>query len=178
MLDLCRCTQSVSHAPGVIPGPGQHPLSRPRPLDLEFIRTLTRRRPGLDRNTLHLSMEHHGIKCKYSDIDNTDLDSLVMEFKRRRPESGVHYIIGFLWKNGIRVQYLRVVHSLQRVDRLGQVLRDRWVKAKCKYHITIEYCTGRGYPCGSRVGVPRGSGLGWHLSTPLPMRYLCDFSFV
>ncbi|KIM60739.1 hypothetical protein SCLCIDRAFT_41345, partial [Scleroderma citrinum Foug A] len=59
---------------------------------------------GVHRNTLHLSMERHGIKRKYSDINDTDLDSLVMEFKRRRPESGVCYIVGFLRKNGIRVQ--------------------------------------------------------------------------
>ena len=91
---------------------------------------------GIHRNTLHLSMECHGIKRKYSDINDTDLDSLVMEFKRRRPESGVRYIVGFLRKNGIRVQYLRVVRSLRRVDRLGQVLWDRRVKAKRKYHIT------------------------------------------
>ena len=38
----------------------------------------------------------------------------------------------------------------------------------------LEYCMGRGYPRRSWVGVPRGLGPGWHLSTPLPMRYLCD----
>ena len=48
MLDLCRCTQSVSRAPGAIPGLDQPLLFHPHPLDLEFIRTLTWRRPGLD----------------------------------------------------------------------------------------------------------------------------------
>ena len=48
MLDLCHCTQSVSHAPGAIPGLGQPLLFRPRPLDPELVQTLTRRRPGLD----------------------------------------------------------------------------------------------------------------------------------
>ena len=61
-------------------------------------------------------MRDHGIQRKYSDITDTDLDFLVKEFKRRRPESGIRYIVGFLWKNGIRVQYLRVVRSLRRID--------------------------------------------------------------
>ena len=91
---------------------------------------------GIHRNTLRLFMRNHGIQCKYSDITDTDLDSLVKEFKRRRPESGIRYIVGFLRKNGIRVQYLRVVRSLRRIDRLGQVLRDRRVKAKRKYRVT------------------------------------------
>ena len=91
---------------------------------------------GIHRNTLRLFMHRHGIKCKYSDISDNDLDSLVTEFKRRRPESGVRYIVGFLRNNGIRVQYLWVIHSLRRIDRLGQVLRDRRVKVKRKYHVT------------------------------------------
>ncbi|KIM61429.1 hypothetical protein SCLCIDRAFT_25917 [Scleroderma citrinum Foug A] len=66
---------------------------------------------GIHRNTLHLSMEHHGIKCEYSDIDDTDLDSLVMEFKRRQPESGVRYIVGFLQKNGIHAKCYGIVGS-------------------------------------------------------------------
>ena len=49
MLDLCRCTQSVSRAPGAIPGLGQPLFFRPHPLDPEFIRTLTQRRPRLDK---------------------------------------------------------------------------------------------------------------------------------
>ena len=48
MLDLCCCTQLDFHTPGVIPGLGQPLPFRPRPLDLEFVQTLTQRRPGLD----------------------------------------------------------------------------------------------------------------------------------
>jgi len=91
---------------------------------------------GVHRNTLRLFMQRHGIKREFSDISDPNLDSLLMEFKRRRPESGIRYIVGFLRTNGIRVQHLRVVRSLRRIDRLGQVLRDRRVKAKAKYHVT------------------------------------------
>jgi len=91
---------------------------------------------GVHRNTLRLFMQHHGIKREFSNISDPDLDSLLMEFKKRRPESGIRYIVGLLWTNGIRVQHLRVVCSLRQIDRLGQVLRDRQVKAKAKYHVT------------------------------------------
>ena len=47
-LNLCRCTQSVSRTPGVIPGLGQPLFFYPHPLDPEFVQTLTQRRPGLD----------------------------------------------------------------------------------------------------------------------------------
>ena len=50
MLDLCHCTQSVSRAPGAIPGLGQPLPFRPRPFDLEFVRTLNWRRPRLDNS--------------------------------------------------------------------------------------------------------------------------------
>ena len=64
MLDLCRCTQLVSHTPGAIPSLGQPLLFRPRPLDLEFIRILTRRRPGLDSDTLYLGPTSAGCKLR------------------------------------------------------------------------------------------------------------------
>ncbi|KAG1851932.1 hypothetical protein F4604DRAFT_1592257, partial [Suillus subluteus] len=79
---------------------------------------------GVHRNTLRLYMKHHGIQRKYSEITNTDLDALIQEFKKKRLDSGIRYIIGFLHRHGIRVQHHRVVHSLHRVDQLGQVLRD------------------------------------------------------
>ena len=64
---------------------------------------------GIHWNTLQLFMHDHGIQHKYSDITDTNLDSFVKEFKRRWPESGIRYIVGFLRKNGIHVQYLWVV---------------------------------------------------------------------
>lgn len=90
---------------------------------------------GVHRNTLRLYMKHHGIQRKYSELTNADLDILIGEFKKKRPDSGIRYIIGFLRRHGIRVQHHRVVHSLRRVDRLGQVLRDRRIKRRRKYYV-------------------------------------------
>lgn len=44
-------------------------------------------------------------------------------------------MIGFLRRHGLRVQHRQVVESLRRVDRLGQVLHDRRVKRRRKYHV-------------------------------------------
>ena len=80
-------------------------------------------------------MKHHSIERKYSQLSNADLDDLITEFKKRGPDSGIRYIVGFLRRHGIRIQYRRVVQSLHRVDRLGQVLRNRQVKHRRQYHV-------------------------------------------
>lgn len=90
---------------------------------------------GVHRNTLQCYMKHHGVERKYSDLTNTDLDLLIKEFKKKRPDSGIRYIVGYLRRHGLRVQHRRVVESLRRVDGLGQVLRDRQVKRRRKYHV-------------------------------------------
>ncbi|KAG2109138.1 hypothetical protein DEU56DRAFT_693799, partial [Suillus clintonianus] len=60
---------------------------------------------GVHRNTLRLYMKHHGVERKYSELTNTDLDLLVTEFKKNKPDSGIRYIVGFLRRHGLRVQY-------------------------------------------------------------------------
>ncbi|KAG6373520.1 hypothetical protein JVT61DRAFT_6158 [Boletus reticuloceps] len=80
-------------------------------------------------------MRCHGIEWRYSQLSNTDLDSLITQFKKRRPESGIRYIVGFLRRHGIRVQHRRVVESLHRVDRIGQILRNQQVKRRRQYHV-------------------------------------------
>ena len=90
---------------------------------------------GIHRNTLWLYMKNHSVEWKYTHISNGDLDNLITEFKARRPESGIQYIIGFLRKCGIHVQYHRVTQSVHRINCLGQVLQDRRVKTRCKYQV-------------------------------------------
>ncbi|KAG1832280.1 hypothetical protein F4604DRAFT_1526513, partial [Suillus subluteus] len=59
---------------------------------------------GVHRNTLRLYMKCHSIQRKYSELTNADLDALIQEFKKKRPDSSIRYIIGFLRRHGIRVQ--------------------------------------------------------------------------
>jgi len=90
---------------------------------------------GVHRNTLHLYMKSQGIERRYTCISDADLDKLIGEFKARRPESGIQYIVGFLRKSGIRVQYHHIIQSVRRIDRLGQTLRERRVMTRHKYHV-------------------------------------------
>jgi len=90
---------------------------------------------GVHRNTLCFYMKHHSVERKYSELTNADLDVLVSKFKKKRPDSGIWYIIGFLCRHGICVQHHWVVQSLRQVDWLGQVLQDRWIKRWQKYYV-------------------------------------------
>ncbi|KAI6142201.1 hypothetical protein BKA82DRAFT_3942275, partial [Pisolithus tinctorius] len=59
---------------------------------------------GIHQNTLCLYMRCHGIEHTYTEISDVDLNNLIKEFKERWPESGLHYIIGFMWAQGVHVQ--------------------------------------------------------------------------
>ncbi|KAG1763567.1 hypothetical protein EV702DRAFT_982760, partial [Suillus placidus] len=67
-------------------------------------------------------MKGHEVAQKSFELTNGDLDILVGRFKKKRPDSGIRYIIGFLCRHGLQVQHRRAVESLCRVDGLGQVL--------------------------------------------------------
>jgi len=90
---------------------------------------------SIHRNTLCLYMKRNGIKRRYTPIGDSDLDDLVREWKKRCPNSGIQYIVGFMRSHGVRVQYHQVIQSICRVDRLGQALRDRHVKMRHNYHV-------------------------------------------
>ena len=80
---------------------------------------------GISRMTLWRTMRKHGLKRSYTILSDNELDELVRTFKKHKPESGFHYLVGHLRRHGIRVQQRRVWSSLRRVDRLGQRLRER-----------------------------------------------------
>ncbi|KAH0836635.1 hypothetical protein J3R83DRAFT_8353 [Lanmaoa asiatica] len=90
---------------------------------------------GLHRNTIRAYMKKYEIERKYSDISNSDLDQLVAQFKASHPESGSRYVMGHLRAQGYRLQFTRVLQSLGRVDRIGQILRTRQVKKRRKYYV-------------------------------------------
>lgn len=86
-------------------------------------------------NTLQLYMKHHNIHHQYSMLSNADLDILTRRFQEKKPESGLCYLIGFLHRHGLRVQWWQVVSSLRWVDRIGQILHQRRVIFCCKYTV-------------------------------------------
>ena len=78
---------------------------------------------GVHRNTLRNNMRRHSIYRSFSTISDHDLDRLLRAFREAKPLSGFRYAMGFLESNGLRIQKSRVIQSLNRIDRLRQVLR-------------------------------------------------------
>ena len=88
---------------------------------------------GIHRKTLKRRIDDIGISCDYSMIGDLDLDSLVREYKAKKPDAGFRYVRGHLRSLGIRVQKRRVLNALQRVDRIGRLIRRRAVIRRRRY---------------------------------------------
>ena len=89
----------------------------------------------MHRHVLRRCMKRHGVLPQYSKISNHDLDILTWTFKAQRPESGICYLVGFLWNHGLWIQCRHVRLSMKRVDGLGQVLRQRKVIQRKQYRV-------------------------------------------
>jgi hypothetical protein len=81
---------------------------------------------GIHRDTLRRNLKEHDLynAIQFADISSDDLDTLLRFYKQRKPNSGVRYAAAFLRVFGIRVQQKRIHQSLQRIDGLGQILRN------------------------------------------------------
>jgi hypothetical protein len=90
---------------------------------------------GVHRNTLWLYMKENGISREHSRISDCELDDLVWKFKKKKPESGLRYTMGFLRSLGLQIQYRRVIKSLKRTDALGRALRNRRVIQRRQYTV-------------------------------------------
>lgn len=76
------------------------------------------------RNTVKNYMLHYKItRHPFSTISNSALDTIIRGYKDNRPNTGIRYIRGFLFNQGIRVQRERIVASLRRVDDVAGVFR-------------------------------------------------------
>ena len=94
---------------------------------------------GLYHKTIANYWKLYGLpSCResFTPLLDEELEQLVQEFKRERPESGLRYLQGFLSGKGLKIQRDRVQHCLQRVDALGQVLRRRSQIQRVPYHIS------------------------------------------
>ena len=86
------------------------------------------------RKTVKNYMLRYGIAQQpFSTITNTDLDALVRGYKDKRPNTGIRYIRGFLFNQGIRVQRHRIIASLRRVDDVARVFRSNTTIKRGEY---------------------------------------------
>ena len=99
--------------------------------DIEFLRGLrfswtnVAKVLGISRSTLYRRLEEEGIsrETHYSDMSDSDLDSLVREIKRAHPNDGERLMIGHLSRYGVTVPRARLRGSIHRVDPVGTRMR-------------------------------------------------------
>lgn len=93
---------------------------------------------GVHRNTLSSYLREFGIAARpYSDISDFNLDALIRDYRKENPQSGVRYLRGRLRQlHGLRIQKRRIKEAIERVDPLGQVLRNYTTTRRRVYHVS------------------------------------------
>jgi hypothetical protein len=90
---------------------------------------------GLHRNSVHKYLKAFQIPSGYTDITDDALDSIIKDFRRQEPESGIRVLMGRLLASHIKVTKQRIKDSLERVDPVGQVLHARTAINRREYHV-------------------------------------------
>lgn len=78
---------------------------------------------GVHRNTLKSYLNEYGIGTEFSQLDDTDLDQIIRDFRTQYPQSGWRYVSSHLRRRGLRVQKERVRVAMTRVDKLAHTLQ-------------------------------------------------------
>lgn len=93
---------------------------------------------GVDRKTLQAWKNELKIGSGFDDISDDDLDKLVQIYHQENPAGGRSYVMGHLRAvYSLRIQRQRVIDSLNRVDKLGQGMRERVGKKKLRRTYTV-----------------------------------------
>jgi hypothetical protein len=79
---------------------------------------------GVHRSTLSRNLKRYNISTNFSAITNAELDSLVEDFRKKRPDSGTVYLAGHLASAELRLQRWRVRDAQTRVDGVEVQLRN------------------------------------------------------
>jgi hypothetical protein len=92
---------------------------------------------GIDRKTLQVRAQEHEIDTGFSPISDEELDDLVRNYLLDHPSGGRSYVMGHARAYGLHVQRDRLSDSLNRVNRLGQGMRQQVGKKKERksYHV-------------------------------------------
>ena len=89
---------------------------------------------NVHRHTVERYLRSYRIKKEqYSRLSDEELDTLVDEFKKKRPTTGLSYLRGHLLQQGWRIQRDRLLASISRVDGVQKVLRKNLAIKRRKY---------------------------------------------
>jgi hypothetical protein len=93
---------------------------------------------GVDRKTLRVRKKELGIDTTFDRISDNDLDAIVQIYHQENPAGGRSYIMGHLRAtHSLRIQRQRVVESINRVDKLGQGMRQHVGKKRPRRNYTV-----------------------------------------
>ena len=89
---------------------------------------------NVHRHTVERYLQSYRIKKEqYSQLSDEELDTLVDEFKKKRPTTGLSYLRGHLLQQGWRIQRDRLLASISQVDGVQKVLRKNLAIKRRKY---------------------------------------------
>ena len=77
----------------------------------------------IHQNMLRAYMSSYKIKQQpFSTISDSSLDVVVKWYKDSHPNTGIHYLCGYLFLQGVRIQRWRIIASLSQVDDVAKVI--------------------------------------------------------
>jgi hypothetical protein len=93
---------------------------------------------NISRDVLRREIQLSGIDRGFTDIADEELDRVIGNFLLRKEHmTGSGYVIGHIRSRGIKIPRRRIRASVNRVDRLGKVLRRnaRQKVSRRSYHV-------------------------------------------
>lgn len=94
---------------------------------------------GVSKRTVERRMNEFGLQISncYSDINNSDLESIVRNFTYEFPNIGYKRMSGLLLARGLRIQQDRIREMMRRVDPQGTLFRALSLRAvhRRRYHV-------------------------------------------
>lgn len=111
--------------------------------DIEYLRGLRlswvkiARYLGISRSTLYRRLEEEGLShyTKYTDINDSDLDSIIAAIKQNHPNDGECLMTGHLAREGIIIPRAKLRASIHRVDPINTALRRSFVVRRRVYSV-------------------------------------------
>jgi hypothetical protein len=94
---------------------------------------------GVSKRTIERRMNEFGLQISncYSDISNSDLESIVRNLTDEFPNVGYKRMSGLLLARGLRIQQERIRETMRRVDPQGTLFRALSLRAvhRRRYHV-------------------------------------------
>jgi hypothetical protein len=86
-------------------------------------------------STVYKNMKAHKISHEFSNVSSSELDHIIVQYKKQKPGSGLRFVTAHLRAQGLRIQRELVEESINRVDKLGTQLRKKQTVKRRVYFV-------------------------------------------